>query len=254
MTKRSLPGFLVVTALICGSAIGQEITLSVGDSEAPAGGEAEVPISIAGAKNAGPLQFVLRYDPDVLTAIADPDGVEPYGVVFGDLVRAGMLEQDVIQPGHLYIRFVTNAAITSDGELLVVRFNVKGKTGDTSTISLNVPEAWDHDSLDELRVNVTPGVFSVGSGSGGSLGKIAVIGVLALLLGALIAVYLKRRQSKSESAAADDSKTETTPKSEPMEPGKSNADKLKDLKEMLDAELITQEEFDEKKKAILDQM
>lgn len=261
---------LILTLLfvsLLGSPSHAQITLKVGDAQGAPGKEVEVPILISGSTKTGPMQFVLDYDHKMLEAIADPPDVEPRGVVFGKLIGGGMIAQNAAEPGAVKIALRTDEPITQDGELVRVRFLVKGKGGDSCTLNILVPEAWEKQSLFEVPVHVQPGNFRV-AGSGIPLPLlIAILAGLAVLV--LIIVMVLRRSKTNAAAAPARGPTETFPPTAPPAPVASvpvpaagpapkNAEDpmvlLKKLKDMKDAGLITEEDFDRKKKDLLERI
>ena len=249
-TSAALAAALLIMLLTAASSRAQ-VVLKVGDATGAPGAEAVVPILISGSQKAGPMQFILDYDRRMLEAIADPPDAEPRGVVFGSLVSGGMIATNTAEPGELKIALRTEEPITQDGELLRVRFRVKGKRGDTCTLNILVPEVWEKATLYEMAVRVEPGAFTVG-GLGLSMPLLIAV-VAALLLSFLI---LKMR--KKRSAPAVPVTPASAPAPQPAAASSAGADDplalLKKLKDMQSAGFISAEEFEAKKKDLLSRM
>ncbi|MBI5687216.1 MAG: SHOCT domain-containing protein [Verrucomicrobia bacterium] len=189
MRTQAIALFLVIGSV---AASGADVTLKVGDARGAPAAEAVVPVLITGSQKVGPIQFMLNYDPRVLEPVAD-------GVVFGKVVSDGMISQNVGSPGELKIALRTDEPITQDGELLRVRFRVKGQQGDSCALTLDAAEAWEKESLFEVRVNTQPGTFTV-AGIALPLPLLAAVGGGLILL-ALIALTLAVRRKRVPSPA-----------------------------------------------------
>lgn len=244
-SRRRPPQFFALLALLAPATKAETIRLSASEVSAAVGDVVEVPISIQGAERTGPIGFVIEFDPFALEAIADPPGVEPYGVVLGETGN-GLIETDASQSGKLAVGLVTKEAIKSDGILVIARFNVLESASGNSTIFVNRAEAWEDETGYEVNVEANHGAIAVTADGGNS------IAVWLALLAAFVAIFvvfliLRNRQPRDKPRSSPQ-------KEESAEAGASAIEKLKELKQLLEDELITQADFDEQKKKLLGEL
>jgi len=259
--KRKPILILLLLGLLSATLAQGQIVLKPSDVEGESGAELEVPIMISGSRGAGPMQFIVDFDHRVLEAIADPPGVPPRGVTFGKLVSGGMISQ-VAGAGELRIAVTTNEAINTDGELLTLRFKVKGKAGASSVLSIDMAEVWDMESLASIAVRTESGKVTItGAGASGLPFPlpimIAVAAGAVLLL--LLLILVVRKKPAAVPRARPVAATTAQPGVVPPPPGAvpSGEDTMvgiQKLKEMFEADLISAEDFERKKQDLLDRM
>jgi hypothetical protein len=256
---------LIALLLVLNSAalIHADITLKVADTKAAAGGEVDVPILISGSQTVGPIQFMIDYDPRLLEAMTDPPDAEPKNVVFGKVVKGGTLAQNPTGRGEWKIALRTDEPITQDGELLRLRFRVKGKKGDSCTLALDAAEAWEKESLFQVRVATQPGVVTIAGGGLPLWALIAAVLAVLVLAGFLFFVVRRKRDgalvdSPAQTTTASPPAVAAQSPSSPASSAPPGADdvmaKLKKLKDMQEAGLISAEDFERKKSDLLERM
>jgi hypothetical protein len=175
---------LIFAAIPAGAGAGPPapLTLAVGTHEGSPGETIRVPIEIRGARNLGPVQMLLWYDPEVL---------EVKTVEQGELLHSVMLDQRVLQPGVLQILMITSDTINGSGPAFVVHFHVIGKGGDSSNLKLDHVAAWQRDPSLEMLVTAENGSFKV---RGFALPPWAWIAIAAAVLVVLLGVIFLRRK------------------------------------------------------------
>ena len=141
-----------------------EITLKIGDARVPAGGEAEVPVLIAGSKTAGLLNLLVDYDPKLLEAVNGSPDEDPKGIRFGPVVTSGAVTEDLSEAGEWRISIRADQPVAQDGELLRLRFKAKGKSGQSCTLLLDAVQAWEKETHFAVQVNTQPGTVTITGG------------------------------------------------------------------------------------------
>ena len=116
----------------------------------------EVAIYAQGAQNVGSLEFVLLYEPLVLTAT----GVNP-GTIAGNALLA--FNADV--PGQVRAGIIDANGITGDGPIAVVSFKVIGNSEANTFLDLTEVSAHDATTLVDIITQASHGAFRVKDGS-----------------------------------------------------------------------------------------
>jgi hypothetical protein len=187
--------FIAITFVVsCVVSARSDITLKVADAKVPAGREADVAVLISGSKSVGPLQFLVEYDPRLLEAVAGAVGEDPKGVRFGKVAGNGMIAEDLSSSGEWRLALRTDEPITQDGELLRLRFKIRGKKGESCTLRVDAAEAWEKESLQAVGVKTQPGTLNIVASSLPWWTPLATI-IAAVLLSSL--VLLVRRGKKT---------------------------------------------------------
>lgn len=158
-----------------------------------------IPISVRNSEMLGSVEFTLLYDPQVLEAT---------GVQKGSFSSEYSVDFNVKAPGQLrLIAWTTgSSSISGDGMLLVAVFQVRGRAGQESGLSLADIKAWDNTSADatplEMLVRVEPPAPFVVSGAASWLTwRLAAGGLALLALCAGILMARKRKASPGRTAS-----------------------------------------------------
>jgi hypothetical protein len=183
---RILWAALLLTAALLGAvaAQAQTATVRVEPVEAPAGGVAEVPITVEGSPGIAAMHLELTYDPAILAV----ESAEAGSLMAGNALAAFNTDE----PGRVVISLAAAENVTGDGPLAVVHFQVGGGAGQISPLELEYPEAWDESGFD-LVLDTEGGQFTVGS-AGLPVWLLALVGALLLLLVILLVVLIARRR------------------------------------------------------------
>jgi len=131
------------------------LTVKVGEVSGAPGQRAEVPIEVMEASNVGSLHIELVYDPAVL---------QPVEVKNGALAGGAFLDKNLNIPGRVVLGLITTQGINGNGEIAVVVFDVPGKDGATSALTLENVRANDATTLADIPTAVENGTFRVGAG------------------------------------------------------------------------------------------
>jgi hypothetical protein len=135
--------FVIFLAIMSSSAIANNMTLTVGSIESPAGTEVAVPLRVTQAVRLGALQMDVLFDEQVLDfRSASPNSFE-------DPIT---IDQHVVEPGRLRLVMNTSASasISGDHDLLTLNFQVIGSVGSQSKVALEAIEAWDNIGPDAI--------------------------------------------------------------------------------------------------------
>ena len=128
------------------------LTVRVPNATGKPGATIEVPIEVAGAANVGAMHIELSYDAGVLQANE---------VKRGPLAGSALLESDLSATGRAVIGLADVAGLNGDGAVAVVAFQVVGREGDASPLTLENLAAHDATTLDALAVQEINGTFQV---------------------------------------------------------------------------------------------
>ena len=177
--RRLLTALAVALLFITAAAppgFGASVSMKLPTVKGAKGKEVQVPIALEGADGVGALQLELTYDPSVLEAKSAKQGSLGSGAL------------------------VTGDAIKGSGPVLVASFDVVGKKGEKSPLTLGNVRAWqgDVDRFDVKISSLGAGALTV-TGAGSAFPWWIVI-LAAVLLA--IAVLVARQRRRSESAAA----------------------------------------------------
>ncbi len=151
------------------------VSIGVGDGKDMAGGTAIVPVTVAGATGLGGLDFILAYDPDVLS---------PVNVSAGSLCK-GIVEANTSAPGLVSVSMADVDGMDGVGEVAVVTFSVIGAPNQTCDLILSNVQAFDVATLEEMPVTTANGTFTVRPAAAGTSPAISGSGALAVSLAAL---------------------------------------------------------------------
>jgi len=99
----------------------------VSDTTGAKNSTVEVPIILEGATDVGSMDMVLKYDPDVLRAVA---------VEAGKLGKNALIEANTARKGEVIIALADSSGIDGDGAVASVAFEVLGDAGTTSYLTL----------------------------------------------------------------------------------------------------------------------
>jgi hypothetical protein len=111
----------------------------------------DVPIILEGATEVGSMDMVLKYDPDVLRAVA---------VEADKLGKNALIEANTARKGEVIIALADSSGINGDGAVASVAFEVIGDAGTTSYLTLEAVLAHNLD-LAEIIPNTESGTFEV---------------------------------------------------------------------------------------------
>jgi len=166
------------------------LTVKVGEVSGAPGQRAEVPIEVVGASDVGSLHIELVYDADVL---------QPVEVKNGALAGGAILDKNLNTPGRVVLGLITTQGINGNGEVAVVSFDVVGKDGATSALTLENVRANDATTLADIPTAVENGTFRVGAAAppaGGGTAAIITTTFVVMLAAALLIVWqvTKRRR------------------------------------------------------------
>jgi len=166
------------------------LTVKVGEVSGAPGQRAEVPIEVTGAANIGSMYLELAYDATVLT---------PTEVKRGKLTANSLLQPNLDDPGRVKIALIDANGFSGDGSVAVVVFDVPGKDGATSALTLENVRANDATTLADIPTAVENGTFRVGAAAppaGGGTAAIITTTFVVMLAAALLIVWqvTKRRR------------------------------------------------------------
>lgn len=173
-----LVGLLCLLCLVSlASAAG--LTVSVGDTTGAPGDTVNVPIELEGASDVGSMSIVLKYDPDVLMAVA----------VEGDeLGKNAMIEANTAREGEVMIALADSSGMNGDGAAAIISFEVIGDLGSTSPLTLEKVSVSDVDMV-EIITTIESGTFSVKDAKLGDASA-AMLSIAAII----IALFISRRR------------------------------------------------------------
>ncbi len=127
--------------------------LYVEDRVMGSGKTVKIPIMMCNAKDLANMDIDWSYDASVLKIIE---------VTKGSLNKKALFDWNEVSAGKLKISFASSKGVTGSGSIAVMKFEVIGNTGDTSTLTGTVTTASKTDGS-KLSVSVNPGKFTVGS-------------------------------------------------------------------------------------------
>jgi hypothetical protein len=182
-----LIGILAAILLVLFTAIASAATtsLSVSDAQGSPESTVKVPIRITGASNVGAMEIVLTYDSTVLSVT---------GVEKGALVKNSLFDSNRDTPGIVAIGVADTNGINGDGSVANISFNVVGKIGDTSPLTLETAQLNDVTTYIDILVSKTSGTFTVAE-SGGLSGSV-IGGIIAAVVILILAVVVLSRRRK----------------------------------------------------------
>lgn len=175
-----LVGLLCLLCLVSlASASG--LAVSVSDTTGAKNSTVEVPIILEGASDVGSMDVVLKYDADVLRAVA---------VEGAELGKNAFVEANTAREGEVIIALADSSGINGDGAVATISFEVTGDVGSTSPLTLEDVSV-NNVELVEIITTTESGTFSVTE----EAPWIAVTLVIAIIIAAiLIALFVIRRR------------------------------------------------------------
>jgi hypothetical protein len=183
---------LLVLTLVSTAAAQAGLTVKVGEVSGAHRQVTEVPIEVTGAANVGSMYLELAYDATVLT---------PTEVRKGTLTANSLLQPNLDDPGRVKIALIDANGFSGDGSVAVVVFDVPGKDGATSALTLENARASDATSQPPAAIPtvVENGTFRVGAAiqpAGGGTAMILTVTFVVMLAAALLIVWqvTKRRR------------------------------------------------------------
>ncbi len=175
---------LVLVGLLCllvSLASAGSLAVSVSDTTGAKNSTVEVPIILEGASVVGSMDIVLKYDADVLRAVA---------VEGGKLGKNAFIEANTAREGEAIIALADSSGINGDGAVATISFEVIGDVGSTSPLTLETVSV-NNIELVEIITTTESGTFSVTE----KATWIAVTLVTAIIIAAiLIALFVIRRR------------------------------------------------------------
>ena len=160
-------------------------TLEAKDATATEGSQATLSLYINGVSNLGAMDIKVQYDPHVL---------QFKEASLGDVSSNGLIESKNSGSGVAMISFADTKGISSDGELVKLSFDVTGKAGSSTQISLDA-RAYGTD-LKDMPIDVKAGSVQIVSGAAPttSLPESTQSGgdntILYLIAGALVLIII----------------------------------------------------------------
>ena len=127
--------------------------LYVGDWIMGEGKAVEIPIMMCNAKALANMDLDWSYDASVLKII---------DVTKGSLNKKALFDWNEASPGKLKTYFASSKGVTGSGSIAVMKFEVIGNPGATSTITGTITIASKTDGS-KISVGVHPGKFTVGT-------------------------------------------------------------------------------------------
>ena len=155
------------------------LTVSVSDTTGAKGDTVEVPFDLEGASDVGSISIVVKYDPDVLTAVA---------VKAGKLSKDALIEANIAKKGEVIIALIDSSGMNGDGAVAIISFEVTGDVGSTSPLTLDKVSVSSVDMV-EIITTTESGTFNVEEA------KLGDTGVMALTIAAIIcALFIIRKR------------------------------------------------------------
>ena len=157
-----------------------DLTVSVSDTTGAKGDTVEVSIDLEGASDVGSMSIVVKYDPDVLTAVA---------VEAGKLSKDALIEANTAREGEVIIALIDSSGMNGDGAVAIIFFEVTGDVGSTSPLTLEKVSVSSVDMV-EIISTTESGTFNVEDA------KLGDAGVMALTITAIICALfiIKKRK------------------------------------------------------------
>ena len=175
---------LVLVGLLCivGLASAAGLTVSVSDTTGAPGDTAEVPINLEGASDVGSMDIVLKYDAEVLRAVA---------VEAGKLGKNAFIEANTAREGEVIIALADSSGINGDGTVATISFEVTGDVGSTSPLTLEEVSV-NNVELVEVITTTESGTFSVTEEGAPKPGDAST--VILVIAAIIIALFVIRRR------------------------------------------------------------
>ncbi len=154
MKKRTLVwiGSLLLLVLLIPAAVGaQPVEISIQYFTGTAGETVTIPIVASGAVNVGTMEFIVTYDPAVLTVISVETGT----------LSGGVLSTNMTNPGSLPIVLIDGQGFSGTGQIAVLSCIVTGPPGSSTSLSLSEAAARDILTDGEIPVTTSDGAFTV---------------------------------------------------------------------------------------------
>jgi len=154
--SRLVPVIVIILAGIVAGA--QGLAVSTANVQTAAGGSVQVPVNVEGAQNVGSMDIALQYDGSALEFASAKNG---------DLLK-GMVSSSTDGAGGLALAIIDSKGISGTGSLVVLTFNVKGKDGTVTPVTVKSAKANDLSTLADIPVTVSSGSVTIGQVSAGN--------------------------------------------------------------------------------------
>jgi hypothetical protein len=113
----------------------------------------EIPVMMCNADNLANMDIAINYDSSILK-IKD--------IIKGSLNARTSFAWNEVSAGKIKIAFASKEGASGSGSVAVMKFEVIGNAGATTTITGTVPTANKADGT-KITVNINPGTFTVGT-------------------------------------------------------------------------------------------
>ncbi len=186
-TKPVLIVVAMLVIMLSATASAASVSIGIADEQGLAGSTVSVPVTVSGASGLGGLDFVLAYDPDVLS---------PVNVSAGSLCK-GIIESNTSIPGLISVSMADPDGMNDTGDVAIILFSVIGAPDRMSDLILSNIQAFDAATLGEIPVTAANGTFTVRSAAAGvspapSGGEALIMSLIALGLVAGISTFRRR--------------------------------------------------------------
>jgi hypothetical protein len=172
---------LLLISMLClvSLASAADLTVSVSDTTGAKGDTVEVPIDVEGASDVGSMSIVMKYDPDVLTAVT---------VEAGKLSKNALIEANTAREGEVMIALIDSSGMNGDGAVAIISFEVTDDVGSTSPLTLEKVSVSSVDMV-EIITTTESGTFNVEEA------KLGDAGIRSLTIAAIIcALFIIRKR------------------------------------------------------------
>jgi hypothetical protein len=183
---------IILLAIFSMTAFAASTSVAIPDAKGSPGSEATVPVNISGLSNAGALSIGITYD----SAIISIGRVEK-----GELAKNSLFDANMSRPGILVIGVVNADGIDGSGRIATIIFDVVGKLGDTSDMTLERVAFNDADTYVDIQVDMKSGTFTVAEKSGMLLSWTVIGIIIAAVVVIAVATVLVMRRRKAKAIA-----------------------------------------------------
>ncbi len=145
-------GSLLLLVLLIPAAVGaQPVEISIQYFTGTVGETVTIPIVASGAVNVGTMEFIVTYDPAVLTILSVESGS----------LSNGVLSTNLSNPGSIPIVLIDGQGFSGTGQIAVLSCIVTGAPGSSTALSLSEAAARDILTDGEIPVTTSDGAFTV---------------------------------------------------------------------------------------------
>lgn len=176
--------FILCLALLIPAALASAASVSIGDASGSKGGTFKVPINVAGASKIGSMDIVVEYDPSVLKVVSAEKGT---------LTTNALFETNTATSGKVVIVLADSAGFSGDGSVAAVNFEIIGEPGSSSALTLTTVEATNAETVLDVQLTKTNGIFTVTAASIASSAGIYVVALIILILVAVVAMRIRKK-------------------------------------------------------------